>query len=382
VRVEVNPAMYRWARQRSRIEMQDLSRRFPKLAEWEAGAATPTLKQLEAYAAATYTPVGFFFLAEPLEDVVPVPDYRTVRDRAISSPSANLLDTIYVCQQRQEWYRDHARASGEDPVPFVGSIRPGADVVSTAASVREAVGFDLSERERASTWEEALRLFISQVEDHGVLVMVSGVVMNNTHRKLDPDEFRGFTLADAFAPVIFVNGADTKSAQMFTLAHELVHLGCGQSALSDGQPRQLQGDATEQWCNAVAAEILVPLALIRQVFDPASDLGSEMQRLARRFKVSTLVVLRRIYDLGALSQEVFWNAYGAELERLREIGVRGGGGGNFHFTEAARVSRRFARALVGSTLAGQTLYRDAFRMLGFSRMATFQEFGRSMDIAV
>jgi len=382
VRVDVNPATYHWARERSRVGLPELARRFPKLAQWEAGRAAPTLRQLEQFAAATYTPVGYFFLDEPPRDVVPIPDYRTLGDRAIAEPSANLLDTIYTCQQRQEWYRDHARIIGEEPVPIVGSIAEGADPISAAAVIRTAIGFDISAREQTATWELALRLFIQQVEDSGVLVMVSGVVGNNTHRKLDPGEFRGFALADAFAPVIFVNGADTKSAQMFTLAHELAHVGAGQSALSDGQARQLQGTATEQWCNAVAAEMLVPLAVMRQAFDPDAELGAETQRLARRFKVSTLVILRRAYDLGALSRDAFGDAYAAELERLRGFGVRGGGGGNFHFTEAARVSRRFARAIVGSTLAGQTLYRDAFRMLGLSRMATFQDFGRSLGMSV
>lgn len=299
----------------------------------------------------------------------------------LTEPSANLLDTIYVCQQRQEWYRDFARSEGDDPLPFVGSMAQGADVVASATTIRTAIGFDLAARERVPTWEEALRQFIGHAEDVGILVMVSGVVLNNTHRKLDFEEFRGFAISDPLAPVVFVNGADTKSGQMFTLAHELVHIWAGQSALSDAQPRQLQAHATEQWCNAVAAEMLVPMAMMRQAFDRHAEIGLEMQRLARRFKVSTLVILRRIYDIGAIPRDAFWVTYDAELERLRELRNSAGGGGNFHFTEAARVSKRFARAIVASTLAGTTLYRDAFRMLGFSKMETLHAFGRSLDLS-
>lgn len=381
-RVEVRPQMFEWARARARLDVGDLARRFPRLLDWEAGRAMPTFRQLESYAAATHAPLGFFLLPEPPAEEVPIPDFRTMRGRQVTAPSANLLDTIYLCEARQDWYRDYARAAREDPLAFVGSVRVGADVVATAATIGTTIGFDLDARRRAHTWEDALRTFIQQAEGAGVLVMRSGIVGNNTHRPLDPDEFRGFALADPLAPVVFVNGADTKSGQMFTLAHELVHIWCGQTALSDEDPRFLDVTDTEAWCNAVAAELLVPQASMREAFEGALPLADETRRLARRFKVSTLVILRRVFDIGGLSRNDFWRACEAELERLRAIGDQGAGGGNFHFTEAARVSRRFAQALVSSTLEGQTLYRDAFRMLGISKMETFRDFGQTLGVAV
>jgi len=380
-RVEVQPQMFRWARDRARLGVPDLAKRFPHLAEWEAGTTAPTLRQLEAYAAATHAPFGYLLLTQPPVEPMPIPDFRTVRDRPVTTPSANLLDTIYVCQQRQEWYRDYARATGETPLPFVGSVTAGADVVETGAAIRSILGFDLDARMRAPTWEAALRQFIAQAEEVGVLVMCSGVVLNNTHRPLDVDEFRGFALVDPLAPVVFVNGSDTKSGQMFTLAHELVHLWAGETGVDDADPATLEAGASEQWCNVVAAEMLVPAAAMREAFDADAPLAGEVQRLARRFKVSTLVILRRIHDIGGLPRAAFWAAYEAELERLHGLGARGtGGGGNFHFTEAARVSRRFARAIVTSTFEGQTLYRDAFRMLGISKLETLRDFGRTIGV--
>ena len=377
-RVEVNKELLRWARERAGLNIAALARRFPHLDAWESGEAQPTLKQLEAFAKATYTPVGYLFLQTPPVETVPIPDFRTVANTHVGHPSPNLLDTVYLCQQRQEWYRDFARAMGEDSLGFVGSVSVTGDVISTAADIRHALGFDIEERRRIPTWSDALRRFIEQADALGVLVMCSGVVFNNNRRRLDPDEFRGFAIADDMAPLVFINGADTRAAQMFTLAHELAHIWLGQSAVSDAQAVQIPEHKVERWCNEVAAELLVPLRVLRDELSQAGEMSGEVGRLARRFKVSTLVILRRLHDAGALTREELWNAYEVEVERLRAIPR--GTGGNFYLTLGARVSKRFARALVAHTLEGHSSFTEAFRLLGVKKMATFHDLGQSLGV--
>lgn len=379
IRVDVKPALLRWARQRARIAASELDRAFPDLAAWEAGNRRPTLKQLERYAKRTHAPIGFFFLPEPPDEQLPIPDFRTNRSESIARPSADLLDTIYLCQHRQDWYREYAGTNDAEALPFVGSVVQESDVVATAARIRASLGLDLDVRRSVRTWEEALAQMVRNAEDLGVLVMRNGVVGNNTHRPLDRDEFRGFALSDRFAPLVFVNAADSKSGQMFTLAHELVHVFANSSGVSDSSPRRAATVGVERWYNAVAAELLVPLADFSAAYDRSADLWPEVTRLARRFKVSTLVVLRRMHDAGGLSREEFWAHYAAELERLNAVSAKGSGG-DFHATEAVRVSRRFATALIGSTLEGQTLYRDAFRLLGISKTQTFKDFSASLGM--
>ncbi|MBA4181567.1 MAG: DNA-binding protein [Anaerolinea sp.] len=379
MRVAIEPALLRWASERSGRETEDLRAKFPKLGLWEQGEAQPTLKQLEQFAKATHTPVGYFFLPEPPVDEVPIPDLRTVGNRHLGRPSPDLLETVYICQQRQEWYRDYARSTGEPPHDFVGSARVEDEIVATAGRIRHALGFDLEERRQLPTWTDALRRFIEQADALGILVMVSGIVGNNTHRSLNPEEFRGFALSDAVAPLIFVNGADSKAAQMFTVAHELAHVWLGQSGVSDAQAAQIPEQRIERWCNQVAAELLVPLEVVRREYYQAAALRSEMDRLARRFKVSTLVVLRRIFDAGFLTWDAFRHAYAEERDRL--LAIPRSSGGNFYLTQGTRLGKRFAGALVVSTLEGQTLHRDAFRLLGFSRLETFRELGRNLGVS-
>ena len=381
IRAPVKPELLRWARDRAGVAQGDLAAKFKKLPEWEAGETRPTLKQLEAFARAVHVPFGYLFLPEPPEESLPIPDFRTFAGRAVTRPSLNLLDTIYACQGRQGWYQDFARIAGEPPLDFVGSASLDSSPEIIAARMRERLDFNLTPRLERPTRTDALRLFIQQADEAGVLVMVSGVVKSNTSRVLDPEEFRGFALSDPLAPLVFVNGRDTKAAQMFTLAHELAHLWLGASALSNLGAAPNTGFRREEvWCNAVAAEFLVPLDALRSHLQRSEPLPDALYRLARTFKVSTLVILRRLLDARLLTRKQFNAAWAQENERLPKLSKASSGGGNFYRTTVARVGRRFARALVASTLEGQTLYRDAFWMLGIKKSETFDKIAREAGV--
>jgi Zn-dependent peptidase ImmA (M78 family) len=377
IRVEVKPQLLRWARERAGDREPALSDRFPKLTLWERGQERPTLKQLEAFAKAAHVSIGYLFLSEPPEEKVPIPDLRTIGGQGIKRPSPDLLDTIYLCQRRQAWYQDYAQSVHDEPLAFVGSAKITDEAQATAARIREHLAFGVDDRRQCPTWSEALRLFIERAEAVGVLVMVSGVVGSNNTRPLDPEEFRGFALADPLAPLVFINGADTKAAQIFTLAHELAHIWLGESALTNVGPQSAPTQRIEAWCNRVAAEILVPLEALRQELAQRDALES-VSDLARIFKVSTLVILRRIFDARKISRDQFDQAYAPELARLAQRPRSSGG--DYYLTQPYRLSRRFARAVIANTLEGHTLFRDAFRMLGVSKERTFRELARSLEV--
>lgn len=372
--------MFRWAIERSGRNPDELAK-FP-IAAWIAGDALPTMRQLEDFAKATYTPIGFFFLDEPPQEVVPIQDFRTFSDAAVRRASPNLLDTIYACEQRQDWFHDFAEAHGSDPVELVASLTLDTPVVDAAQSLRDDLGFGLDRRVEFPNWTEALGGLVEHAEDAGVLVMISGIVGSNTQRKLDPKEFRGFALADELAPVIFINGADTKAAQIFTLAHELAHLSLGESAVSRPDLAQLDDtEESERWCNHVAAELLVPLASLREAYVSSRDLTAELDRLAKFYKVSTLVILRRIAEAGLMERSHYREAYDAELERVIGLAGERSSGGSFYNTTPVRVSKRFARALISDTLEGRTSHRDAFRLLGSKKFSAFQELSNRLGVA-
>jgi len=379
-RIPINPTLLVWARERAGLRSIDLAAQFPKLGEWERGAIQPTLRQLECFSRTVHVPLGYLFLTEPPEEALPVPDYRTLADRHVARPSPNLLDTLYLCQQRQEWFHEYARLHGLPRLDFVGSVQPQDDVARVAEIMRRTLGLSVAARAQLPTWTEALSQLVTRAEDAGVLVMASSIVGSNTHRKLDVEEFRGFALADDLAPLVFVNAADSKAAQMFTLAHELVHVWAGESGISDVIAGRIPHQRMERWCNAIAAEVLAPLEAVRAELRADAPVTEEVQRLAQVFKVSSLVVLRRLFDIGQLDEEALWSLYRDELARLRELGRGVTSGGDFYRTLGARTGKRFARAVLSSALEEQTLFRDAFRMLGVRRTATFYHAARELGV--
>ncbi len=377
MRVTVAPELLTWASERAGLNTDFLLHYFPKYKEWLHGITQPTLKQLESFAQKTHVSLGMLFLPEPPQEQLPIPDFRIMDALTIGEPSTDLQETIYQCQQKQDRYRNYQQTQGFDTIGFVGSATLSDDVTETAGKISKLIQFEPTQRQQARTWTEALRLFIEQIECQSVLVMINGVVGSNNRRKLDPQEFRGFALVDKIAPLIFINGNDTKAAQMFSLAHELAHIWLGESGISNIQSNDTHTESqVERWCNQVAAELLVPLADISQHYKAENPLSTEMEKLAKRYKVSTLVILRSIYDLGAISHETLWQTYNEELQRLKKLTRQGDSGGDFYRTLSVRVSKRFTAALVNHTLEGQTLFRDAFKMLGIKKTATFYEISR------
>lgn len=378
-KVAVKPDLLRWARERSKVDTADLVQQFPKYESWERGEGRPTLRQLETLAKKTLTPLGYFFLSIPPEDKLPIPDFRTLRDEPLRRPSPNLLDTIQVMQRRQEWMHDYLAELGETPLPYVGSITLGSRPEETSRQMREALGMTSDWAAQQRTWSEALQELRQKMEKAGIVVAINGVVGNNGHRKLDPNEFRGFVLSDSLAPLIFVNGADGKAAQMFTLAHEAAHLWLGSGGVVNLEAMQPADNDIERFCNRTAAEFLVPAAELHSAWAQARQAEEPFQFLARRFKVSPLVTARRALDLGLIERDKFFQFYNDYEADERRRSASRSGGGDFYATQEVRLGRRFGEAVIRAAREGRLLYRDAYQLTGLFGK-TFERFAEGLGL--
>ena len=377
-RVPVPPEMLRWACERAGYNVADVAARLPQLPAWVRRERHPTLKQLEKLAKVTHTPLGYLLLPEPPEERLPVPDYRTVAGGARGRPSPDLLDTIYTMQRRQEWLRETLGENDMEPLAFVASARLADDPDAVGREMRRALGLDGGWAAGVRTWQDAVSELRRAIEQLGVMAVINGVVGNNTHRRLSVEEFRGFALTDPYAPLIFVNGADAKSAQMFTLAHELAHIWLGTAGLSGFEALLPGGSDVEDWCNQAAAELLAPARELGARWREVRRQASPFEALARTFKVSPVVAARRALDLKLVGRSTFFDFYERYVNREHRSGTKPSGG-DFYNNQNTRVGELFARQVLRAAMEGRIGFKEAYDLTGL-RGGTFQKYARRLGV--
>lgn len=368
----ITPSILTWSRLRAGLSEDKLAHglaiKTEKVFEWEAGESAPTFKQAQKWAMLAHIPFGFLFLKEPPQEALPLPDLRTVGSQPPAKPSIDLLDTVKEVLRRQQWYVEYLTEHETASLPYVGRFSPQSDVKAVVADIRSTL--DLSGDAVKGTHDDYLRMLISAAESVGVLVMRSGIVAGNTHRKLDVGEFRGFAICNDVAPMVFINSADAPTARLFTLVHELAHIWIGSSGVSSGGVDA--GRQEEAFCNAVAGEFLVPETVFRKLWSDESDWTSQLAEQAARFKVSRLVIARRACDLGLITRQSYRDFYLAELEAYRS---KEKSGGSYYANAGAKNSHRFSKAVLSETKRGSMLLRDAATLLGIqpSKIGAYAE---------
>ncbi|WP_054747149.1 ImmA/IrrE family metallo-endopeptidase [Veillonella rogosae] len=205
----------------------------------------------------------------------------------------------------------------------------------------------------------------SRLEAIGITVFVNGVVGSNNNRKLLVSEFRGFTLLDSYAPIIFINGRDSSNGKLFTIIHEFCHVLLGEEGgVSDGN--------SEPYCNRFAAEFLVPESLFHSRW---SESPQAYEQIAKYFKVSQYVIYRVALTHGYINQrqyELLVKKFEQYLQNIPERTSQSGGG-NFYATAHIRLGESFSRAVVQAARAGALAYREAYELLGL-RGNTFSKY--------
>lgn len=346
-----------WAIQRAGAELDDLLIAFPKLMDWINEVSDPTVKQLEKLTKRLHVPFGYMFTDDLPEETLAFPFFRSGKEPS-AKVSLNVYHTIQILKDRQTWLTEHMEESGYEELPFVGKYNLDSNVIEIVNDIRNTLELQTNWASKHPTWERTLDFLTYKIEEIGVIVTFNGVVENNTKRKIDVDECRGFALVNKMAPFLFVNSADTKAAQMFTLIHELAHIWLGVSAGFDLDQMIPADDPIELLCDNVAAEFLVPTELLTKVYKTEQRIIT----LSRIFKVSPIVIGRRLLDNGLMTKEDFFQFYNAYIDFINKRKESQGTGGNFYATAKRRISLRFANYINNAVKENKLLYRDAYKL--------------------
>jgi Zn-dependent peptidase ImmA (M78 family) len=372
----VNTDILRWAVKRAKVSEQDLNHKFGNWNSWLSGELQPSVSDLKKLAHLTRIPVPLYFVSQIPETSLPVKDFRTALSEDLTDPSLDLLETIHSCLLHQEWYHEYAAEKNLPRLKFVGSLSGRETPEKAAEVIRKDLNLCEDKWRKYENYEAALRGLASRAEDAGLLIMVSPAAGSNNKRKLNPEEFKGLALSDHYAPLIFLNSADSQAAQMFTMGHELAQIWLGNSGISNPEIRK-EGDpkTPELWCNAAAAELLMPLSKIPEVYKSKECRIIDILSLAKNFKISPYISLRRFYDANYISKDDMHSFYGqltAILSNAKPESSSRKKFGSF-YPLIGRSSLKFTKALVESTLAGKTLHRDAFKLLGIRGLSAFKK---------
>ena len=366
--VNVNANMLTWAIARAGYELHDFTAKLPNVQEWIEGTKKPTVKQLEGFSRKVHLPFGYLFLPNPPREKLPIPFFRTNNTQA-TQVSVNVYDTILLMQQRQDWLRDYLRDNEFNPLPFVGKFNNRPNVQEIVADIRKALGLSEKWASNFRTWQEALDHLILHIEDKGIIAVFNGIVENNTSRPIIVEECRGFVLVDPMAPFMFVNNADGKAAQMFTIVHELAHIWTGHSAGFDFRKLQPANDPIELLCDKVAAEFLVPESTFNEIWIE----NAGIKYSSKYFKVSEIVIARRALDTGKITKSQFFDFYEEYSKREFVKKENKTSGGDFYATTRKRLSLTFAAHINNAVKSGKLLYRDAYKLTSL-KGDTFQIF--------
>lgn len=358
-RVNINKNIIEWAILRAGHEIQEFLLQNPKVKDWLDSSKKPTVKQLESLSTKLYVPFGYLFLKEPPIEELTFPFFRTGK-KATKSVSLNVYDAVQIVQKRQDWVSEYLEENEFEKLEFVGKFGLDTPVKEIVNDIRQTLNLKVNWASYHLTWERALEHLALQIEDVGIIMNFSGIVGNNTRRKIEVEECRGFVLVDDYAPFMFINSGDAKAAQMFTIIHELAHIWIGISAGFDIKKLLPADDPVEILCDKVAAEFLVPEDYFLRIWQEERN----FKRLNRIFKVSPIVVARRALDLNLISKKAFFQFYNGYIVDFKERNLNRGSGGNFYATAKKRISLRFAGLINNAVNEQQLLYRDAYKLTG------------------
>ena len=296
--------------------------------------------------------MGLLSLEKPVDVNTQRLSFRTHKSQEITDMSPELRDTIIEMQEKQAFLQNQI---DENLNLTNNRIIRTTNHLTIADYIRNKLNIPINHLSESK--DAPIRYFRDKISSAGVFIFFNGKIRDNTHRPLNSNEFRGFSLNSPSAPIIFINQKDSQNAQLFTLIHELVHLFIDNEGISN---KDEQSDYShieiEALVNRVAAEILVPKLLFER------EKALDVEELANKYRVSRYVITRRLLDIGKINQ----NQYDYIIDSI-EVSIsprRRSTGGNYGNNLKFRIDKTFFRFVHNAIMQDKVSYTEAFRLIG------------------
>ncbi len=376
VNVNVQPAIISWALSQTSEEKLG-TKLVENIKQWLDGTKCPTFNQIEDFSKKSHIPLGYFFLQTPPVEQISLLEYRTLDSIELANPSRNLIDTIREMEAVQEWMINYRKEWNYDIIRVVGSLKDITDIKIIADAIRNDLGLNVEWYRECANSSEAFNKVRRLLEECGIVVMMNGIVGKNTHRVLDINEFRAFAMVNEWAPLIFINGADSAGGKIFSLFHEIVHLWIGENDLyNDRRYSTSDIKPIEVICNAVAGELIVPEVVFLQKWSNSTngdiDIYERIKELGRMFRCSDSVIARRALDNGKIDKSVYNQVITDAIEAYIQNKQEKGSGGDYYRVARSKLDSVFVRALCESVNSGRTSFTEAYRLTN-TTSKTFSE---------
>lgn len=379
VTVNIQPAIISWALSQTSEEKLG-AKLMENITHWLDGTKRPTFHQVEDFSKRSHIPLGYFFLQTPPVEHIGLLKYRTLDSIELSNPSRNLIDTIHEMETVQEWMASYRKEQNYDTIRVVGSLHSITDIHIIADTIRSDLGITVEWYKECENSSKAFNKIRELLSECGIIVMMNGIVGKNTHRALDVNEFRAFAMADEWAPLIFVNGADSAGGKLFSLFHEMVHLWMGENDLyNDRGYSENRVKPIETVCNAVAGELMVPGAVFLENWDSSTseDARIKIKELARMFRCSSSVIARRALDYKKINKRLYNDVISDAIDAYIQFKQEKRSGGDYYRGARSKLDGVFVRALCESVSSGRTSFTEAYRLTN-TTSKTFPEVARGL----
>lgn len=117
---------------------------------------------------------------------------------------------------------------------------------------------------------------------------------------------------------------------------------------------------------------------MKQEWQRVRDKANHLDALERFFKVSKVVIARRLLDLGIYTKAQFFEFYNEYKTYWDERSDEANGGGSFYNNQPYRVGIRFFETVSRAAESGKLLYTDAYKLTNLYG-ATFHRFKNHLE---